>query len=194
MNPTSKIGQAEKSLTEDNNGKTCSFDVCGTCKFICCQDAKPPLSENRKKILKEYIKKEKIPVEEPFMREGYSYPAIDETKLCKLFNKQTRRCSVHPVKPETCRAGPVTWDINFNTKKLEYYLKLEKICPLAGVLYKNPPVLAEHLDAAKVEIRQLVEDLSADELKVIVKIPEPDTFKICEENLSASVIKKLGLN
>ncbi len=168
--------------------------MCGTCKFICCQDAKPPLSENRKKILKEYIEKEKIPVAEPFMCESYSYPAVDENGLCKLFNKQTRRCSVHPAKPETCRAGPVTWDVNFNTKKLEYYLKLEKICPLAGVLYRNPEMLANHLDGAKVEIRQLVEDLPADELKVIVKIAEPDTFKICEEDLSDSVIKKLGLN
>lgn len=181
-------------MTEDNNGKTYSFDVCGTCKFICCQDAKPPLSEERKKILKEYIKKEKIPVDEPFMCEAYSYPAVDENLLCKLFNKQTRRCSVHPVKPETCRAGPVTWDINFKTKKLEYYLKMEKICPLAGVLYRNPKMLGEHLDAAKVEIRRLVEALTADELRVIVKIAEPDTFKICEEDLSASTAKKLGLS
>jgi Fe-S-cluster containining protein len=180
-------------LPEDNNGKTYSFDVCGTCKFICCQDAKPPLSEERKKILKEFIKKENIQVKEPFMCEQYSYPAVDENLLCKLFDKQTRRCSVHPVKPETCRAGPITWDINFNTKKLEYYLKMEKICPLAGVLHKNPPMLAEHLDAAKIEIRHLVEALTADELKVIVKIPEPDTFKVCEEDLSPSTVKKLGL-
>jgi uncharacterized protein len=181
-------------LPEDNNGKTYSFDVCGTCKFICCQDAKPPLSENRKKILKDYIAKEKIAVKEPFMCEQYSYPAVDETLLCKLFNKQTRRCSVHPVKPETCRAGPVTWDINFKTKKLEYYLKMAKICPLAGVLHENPEMFAPHFEVAKVEIRQLVEALSADELKVIVKIPEPDTFKVGEDDLSAAVIKKLGLN
>jgi Fe-S-cluster containining protein len=180
-------------LPEDNNGKTYSFDVCGTCKFICCQDAKPPLSEERKKILKEYIKKENIQVKEPFMCEAYSYPAVDQDLLCKLFDKQTRRCSVHPVKPETCRAGPITWDINFKTKKLEYYLKMEKICPLAGVLHKNPPMLAEHLDAAKIEIRHLVEALTSDELKVIVKIPEPDTFKICEEDLSDSTVKKLGI-
>lgn len=181
-------------MPEDNNGKTYSFDVCGTCKFVCCQDAKPPLSEERKKILKEYIKKEKIPVEEPFMCEQYSYPALDENKLCKLFNKETRRCAVHPVKPETCRAGPVTWDINFKTKKLEYYLKMAKICPLAGVLHENQAMFAEHFNVAKVEIRRLVEALTADELKVIVKIPEPDTFKVGEEPLSDVVTKKLGLN
>ncbi len=181
-------------MPEDNNGKTYSFDVCGTCKLICCQDAKPPLSEERKKILKEYMLKEKISVKDPFMCEQYSFPAVDADMLCRLFDKKTRRCSVHPVKPETCRAGPVTWDINFKTKKLEYYLKMEKICPFAGVLNKNPPMLGEHLDVAKVEIRSLVEALTANELKFIVKIPEPDTIKICEEDLTVSVSKKLGLN
>jgi uncharacterized protein len=185
--------QARKSLPEDNNGKTFSFDVCATCKSICCQDAKPPLSEERKKILLEYIKKEKIPFKDPFMCEQYSYPSVDHDLYCMLFNKQTGRCSVHPVKPETCRAGPVTWDINFKTKKLEYHLKMEKICAFAGVLYRDQKMLGELLDVAKVEIHRLVEALSADELKVIVKIPEPDTFKICEEDLSASVSKKLGL-
>jgi Fe-S-cluster containining protein len=181
-------------LPEDNNGKTYSFDVCGTCKLICCQDAKPPLSEERKKILKEYIGKENLSIKDPFMCEQYTYPAVDKDMLCRLFNKQTHRCSVHPVKPETCRAGPVTWDINFKTKKLEYYLKMEKICPFAGVLYNNQAMLGELLDVAKVEIRRLVEALTAEELEVIVKIPEPDTIKICEEDLTISVIEKLGLN
>ncbi len=71
---------------------------------------------------------------------------------------------------------------------------MAKICPLAGVLHENPLMFAEHFEPAKVEIRGLVEALSADELKVIVKIPEPDTFKVGEEDLSASVLKKLGLN
>ncbi len=181
-------------MPEDNNGKTYSFDVCGTCKSVCCKDAKPPLSENRKKIIKEYIAKENIPVNEPFMCEQYSYPALGENQLCSLFNRQTKRCSVHPVKPETCRAGPVTWDVNFKTKKLEYYLKMAKICSFAGVLHENPIMFAEHFEAAKVEIRRLVEELTADELRVIVKIPEPDTFKVGEEDLSEAVVKKLGLN
>ena len=181
-------------MPEDNNGKTYSFDVCGNCKVTCCQDAKPPLSEDRKKIIKEYIKKEKIHIKDPFACEQYSYPATDQDLICGLYDKQTKRCSVHPVKPETCRAGPVTWDINFKTKKLEYHLKMEKICAFAGVLYRDQKQLAELLDVAKVEIRRLVEALNADELKVIVRIPEPDTFKICEEDLAVSVIKKLGLN
>ena len=147
-------------MPKEDKGTTYSFDVCSQCKSICCQDAKPPLSEERKKILKEYMSKEKIFVKDPFMCEQYSFPAVDADMLCRLFDKKTRRCSVHPVKPETCRAGPVTWDINFKTKKLEYYLKMEKICPFAGVLNKNPKMMSEHLNVAKVEIRSLVEALT----------------------------------
>jgi Fe-S-cluster containining protein len=181
-------------LPEENNGKTFRFDVCGECKFVCCQDAKPPITENRKKIIKDYLQKEKINVDKPFANELYFYPAVDENLLCRLFDKETKKCSVHPVKPETCRAGPVTFDINFKTKKLEYFLKKAKICPLAGVLHENPDVFSGYFEAAKVELMRLVEQLSADELRVIVKIDEPDTFKVGEEVLPEAVVKKLGLN
>lgn len=191
MNPASK--SRRENLPEENNGKTYSFDVCSQCKTICCQDAKPPLTEKRKKILKEYIESNKIQITKPFETKQYSYPVTDENLYCKLFNKQTGKCSVHPVKPETCRAGPVTFDINFKTKKLEFFLKKSKICALAGLLHETPDMFTAHYEAAKPEIRQLVEELSADELRAIVKIEEPDTFKVGEENLSEAVVKKLEL-
>jgi Fe-S-cluster containining protein len=181
-------------LCEENNGKTFRFDVCSQCKTICCQDAKPPLTRQRQKIIEECLVKQQISVMQPFTCEQYTYPSVDEHLFCSLYNKQTGKCQVHQVKPETCCAGPVTFDINFKTGKLEFYLKKTEICALAGVLYKNPELLQCHLDAAKREITQLVEQLSADELKAIVKIDEPFTFKICEENLAEPVAKKLGLS
>jgi len=180
-------------LPDENNGKTFRFDVCGECKSVCCQDAKPPITESRQKIITSYLKEQKISIKQPFEHEKYSYPAVDEHQLCQLFNKQTKKCSVHPVKPETCRAGPITFDINFKTKKLEYFLKKAKICALAGVMHENPEVFKIHFESAKPEIKRLVEQLSANELRVIVKIDEPDTFKVGEDDLSADVIKKLGL-
>jgi Fe-S-cluster containining protein len=180
-------------LPTENNGKTFWFDVCSGCESVCCQDAKPPLTENRQKIIKAYLEEQEISISQPFIKENYTYPAVDEHLYCRLFNKETRKCSVHPVKPETCRAGPITFDINFKTKKLEYFLKKAEICALAGVLHENPVMFRAHFEAAKPEIKQLVEQLSADELRVIVKIPEPDTFKVGEDDLSAAVIKKLGL-
>ncbi len=180
-------------MPEDNNGATYSFDVCSQCKIICCQDAKPPLSEKRKKIIKEYIEKQKINIEKPFAKEHYSYPTVDELVFCRLFDKDTGKCSVHPVKPETCRAGPVTFDINFSTKKVEWFLKKPEICAFAGVLYSNKAAFKDHFEIAKKELTHLIRELDPEELRVILKIEEQHTFKIGEDDLPSEVVRKLGL-
>lgn len=180
-------------MHEDNNGVTYSFDVCSQCKIICCQDAKPPLSEKRKKIIKEYLEKQKIKIEKPFAKEHYSYPAVDELVFCGLFDKGTGKCSVHLVKPETCRAGPVTFDINFSTKKVEWFLKKSEICAFAGVLYRNKVAFKDHFELAKKELTQLIQELDPEELRLILNIEEPYTFKIGEDDLPLDVVRKLGL-
>jgi uncharacterized protein len=180
-------------MPEDDNGVTYSFDVCSQCKSICCQDAKPPLSEKRKKIIAKYLRQQKIVLIQPFTREQYSYPAVDEQVYCRLFNKKKGKCSVHAVKPETCVSGPITFDINFKTKKVEWFLKKDSLCAFAGVLSKNQTAFKDHFEVAKKEITQLIEELSADELRAIVKIEEPQTFKIGEDPLSLEAAKKLGL-
>jgi uncharacterized protein len=180
-------------MPEDNEGTTYSYDVCSECKIICCQDAKPPLSESRKKILKEYLEMQKINVDKPFTKESYFFPSVDEQVLCIFNNKETKRCIVHSVKPETCRAGPITFDINYKTKKVQYFLKKTEICAYAGELFKNKNGFKEHLDVAKREIIRLIEELSADELRELMKIDEPQTFKVGENDLPVEVVKKLGL-
>jgi hypothetical protein len=95
------------------------------------------------------------------------------------------------VKPETCVAGPITFDINTETGKIEWFLKMEKICPLAGILYRDQETLNKHLKSAKRELLQLVRDLEAESLRAILKIEEPDTFKIDEDKLDKEVLSKL---
>ncbi len=180
-------------MTENNNGVTYSFDVCSRCTSICCQDAKPPLSENRKKIITDYLRQQKIAIKQPFAKEQYSYPAVDEEIYCRLFSKKTGKCSVHPVKPETCVSGPITFDINSKTKKVEWFLKKDSLCAFAGALYKNHAAFKDHFEVSKKQIIQLIGELSADELRAIVKIEEPQTFKIGDDPLPIGVAKKLGL-
>ena len=183
----------EITMPEDNKGTTYSYDVCSECKIICCQDAKPPVSERRKKIIKEYMAKQKINIGKPFTKENYSYPSVDETLLCMFNSKETKKCMVHSVKPETCRAGPITFDINFKTKKVEWFLKKSEICAYAGELYKNKAAFNDHFEVAKKEIMRLIRELDADELRVLMKIEEPQTFKVGEDDLPIEVVKKLGL-
>ena len=180
-------------MPENDNGTTYSFDVCSQCKSICCQDAKPPLTGNRKKVIQEFIEKQKINVKDPFATGDYCYPAVDQDVYCMLFNKKTGKCMVHPVKPETCVAGPITFDINFDTQKVGFFLKKSEICAYAGVLFKDKPALKQHFEVARKQIIELIDQLSAEELRAIMKIDEPQTFKFCEEPLSPQVIKKLDL-
>jgi Fe-S-cluster containining protein len=167
--------------------------VCSNCKVICCQDAKPPVSESRKRIIKEYLEKQKVYVEALFTNENYSYPSVDEMLLCKFNSKEDNKCMVHSVKPETCRAGPITFGINFKTKKVEWFLKKSEICAYSGELYKNKPAFENHFEVAKKEIMRLIKELDADELRVLMKIEEPQTFKVGEDDLPFEVVKKFGL-
>jgi Fe-S-cluster containining protein len=180
-------------MTEDRNGKTYSFDVCSQCKFICCQDANPPLTSRRMQILRDYVTAHNLGVSELFVQGQYAHPAADANGVCNFFNKQTRLCSVHSVKPETCRAGPITFDINLQTRKVEFYLKKNEICPFAGVLYQDKAAFNQHLAAAKVEIMRLIAELDVGALKAILLIPEPETFKVDENDLPKEVAEKLGI-
>jgi Fe-S-cluster containining protein len=180
-------------MPEENKGTTYSFNVCSQCKFICCQDAKPPLTANRKQAIQNYIVKNRIRIKEPFAQSEYCYPSVDKDVYCRLFNKKTGKCMVHPVKPETCVAGPITFDINFETQKIGFFLKKSEICAYAGVLFEDKPALQKHFEEARKQIIELIDQLSADELRALMKIDEPQTFKFCEEPLTPQVIHKLDL-
>lgn len=148
---------------------------------------------NRKKILTEYVREHEIPLTELFTENEYSHPATDANGFCKFYNKETGECWVHPIKPETCRAGPITFDINLKARKVEFYLKTVEVCAFAALLFNNQASLKRHLKAAKEEILRLISELDVDALRDILKIPEPQTIKIDEDDLPEAVILKLGL-
>jgi len=140
------------------------------------------------------LEKHEINFREPFVKAGYSYPAVDEFLFCRFFDKETRKCAVHPVKPETCVAGPVTFDINLSTRKLEWFLKKSEICDFAPILHGNKVAFKKHFEIAKKQLTLLICELDPEELSAVLKIDEPQTFKIGEDDLPSEVIKKLGLD
>jgi hypothetical protein len=167
------------------------FDVCSQCRGDCCRNARPPLTLRRKKIIGAYFKEQKLPIDSPFFQTSYVFPKDGANGYCVFYDKKTRKCLIHPVKPETCVAGPITFDINIKNRKIEWHLKMEKICALAGVLYKNKAMLKKHLGSAKREILNLVSELDTEALKAILKIEEPETFKIDEDNIGKDTLDKL---
>jgi hypothetical protein len=178
-------------MLTQNRRESSFFDVCNRCGGACCRNARPPLTIKRKQITEAYLKEQKIPFENPFVQAEYVFPKEDAEEYCIFYDKKTRKCLVHPVKPETCVAGPITFDINIKNRKIEWHLKMEKICPLAGVLYKNKGALKKHLELAKKEILALVSELDSEALKAILKIEEPETFKIGEDNIGKDILDKL---
>lgn len=191
MNHTSNKKGAHK-MTEDVRQSN-FFDVCGKCRISCCQNARPPLTSERRKTIEAFLKGQGLNVENLFEQSVYTFPKEDAEGYCIFYDKKTRRCRIHPVKPETCVAGPITFDVNTKTGMVEWYLKMEKICPLAGAMYKNKAVLERHLESAKREIRRLLRELDAEALRAILRIEEPETFKIGEEKAEKEVLRKLEM-
>ncbi len=58
---------------------------------------------------------------------------------------------------------------------------------------RTKPAFNDHYEVAKKEIMRLIKELSADELRELMKIDEPQTFKVGEDDLPVEVVKKLGL-
>jgi Fe-S-cluster containining protein len=170
------------------------FDTCSQCKtgYSCCNDTTPPISRERRKIIEAYLKENKVRILNPFAKTGYVFPRISEDGYCVFHDKRTKKCLVHPVKPETCVAGPITFDINVKNQRIEWYVKMEKICQLARVVYEDKELLRKHLESAKREILRLVKELDSEALKAILEKAEPETFKMGEDNVERKVLDKLA--
>lgn len=82
------------------------------------------------------------------------------------------------MKPETCVAGPITFDIDHKTGKPVWFIKMDCICPLAALVYENKATLRKHLKSAEKEISMLLEGLDPLELAAILKKDEPETFRL----------------
>jgi len=170
------------------------FQTCKKCNGYCCQNARPPITRKRKEIISKYLAVQGLRIENPFDKTTYTFIRETSDGFCVLFDKVTRKCLVHSVKPETCEAGPITFDINLQTGKVEWFLKSESICPLAGILHKDKDVLEKYLSSAKKALQTFIQELDAEALYTLLKIEEPETFKIEEDSLSPEILEKITEN
>ena len=94
--------------------------ACGNCQLGggCCFEARPPLTQNRIDIL---LAKGVSPESIEFA--GYKRLKLKRDGFCALF--ENGMCSVHSIKPETCVAGPFTFDMQGDI--LQIFLKKESI-------------------------------------------------------------------
>jgi Fe-S-cluster containining protein len=107
---------------------------------------------------------------------GYKRLKVKENGMCILSEQGT--CRIHAVKPETCRAGPFTFDVRGDI--IEIFLKFESVCPLVTLLKKYPHAYQLQYDLAVKSITHLVNNLTPEEIDAICRIDEPETEKVAE--------------
>lgn len=149
------------------------------------------MTPERQQIIREYAKTNGIAVEDLFENGKYVFPREIEGGRCIFLDVSTRRCKIHPVKPETCVAGPITFNVDAETGKIEWFLKTDKVCLLAAPLHKNREEYAKHVRSAKREILRLVHGLDANSLRAVLAVEEPDTIKVDEDKAPPNVLAKL---
>jgi Fe-S-cluster containining protein len=149
------------------------------------------LTSKRRELISSYLKLKNLEFDEPFSYDSYFYPSVDSQDFCLFYSKETKKCLVHEVKPETCVAGPLTFDINLRTGMIEWFFKKAGICSLAQEIFSNKQLLETHLVPAKKQIMQLVNELETKHLVTILSREEPETFKIGEDWLPEDTLKKL---
>jgi hypothetical protein len=88
------------------------------------------------------------------------------------------KCTCHETKPETCRAGPFTFDVNGDMVRI--FLKRASICPIVPLIKGEPEAYRQQYERAAENILHLVTRLSDDEIAAINKIDEPDTELVAE--------------
>jgi len=146
-------------------------EVCENCGIKCCDGAHPPICGDRYN----FLIKNGVSTD-CFEFEGYRRLKVKKNNECVLFHDD--KCSIHKIKPETCRAGPFTFDIKGD--KIEIFLKYESLCPIVRVLKEVPEAYNQQYLNAVEHISNLVSHLCENELEAIHRIEEPLTEKVAE--------------
>jgi uncharacterized protein len=144
--------------------------ICLQCGGQCCKGAQPPISD----CCYDRLIAGGVPPG-VFGKDRYRYVRTRSDGTCMLWEG---KCRIHGIKPETCRAGPFTFDVRGDV--IEIFLKYETICPMVRLLREVPEAYDQQYALAVKSITHLVSHLTDDELAAICRIEEPDTEKIAE--------------
>ena len=148
--------------------------VCLDCGGRCCVEARPPLSEERIQTLLEND------VDEDSLEHmGYRRLRTRGDSFCIMF--ESGRCLIHSIKPETCVAGPFTFDVCQG--RLRIFLKKESICPLVAELKKDQKAFRDQYVLAVQNITRLILALPPMELDIVCRIDEPETEMVGEVHI-----------
>lgn len=141
--------------------------VCRECGARCCHMARPPLTMERREVLES-----RGAPPDSFCGGEYMHLAVKVDGFCTLL--RDGMCSMHECKPETCVAGPFTFEV-LPDGRIAMFLKEESICPLVGVLREDPGELSFQYGLALGSVRRLLRGLGRREIDALNAIDEPFT-------------------
>jgi uncharacterized protein len=141
-------------------------EICRSCGARCCIGACPPLSDERIRIILS-----NGDFTDRIERNGYRRIRTKENDECSML--EDGRCVIHGFKPETCAAGPFTFDVGDHAIRI--FLKKENLCPIVPHLKASREIYRVQYERALDNISRLVASLPEDELRIISSIDEPDT-------------------
>lgn len=150
--------------------------ACDDCHLAggCCFEARPPLSQKRIDILMENgVSPDAVEFA------GYKRLRLGQDGFCVLF--RDGKCSIHDIKPETCVAGPFTFDIKGDM--LQIFLKRESICPMVRFLRANRKAYDALFETSVEKIMDLIRSVPEEEMAQILQIDEPQTDLVAEIRL-----------
>jgi hypothetical protein len=110
---------------------------------------------------------------------GYMRRRRRQDGFCVLF--RDGKCSIHDIKPETCVAGPFTFDIEGDM--LQIFLKRESICPMVRFLRANRKAYDALFETSVEKIMDLIRSVPEEEMAQILQIDEPQTDLVAEIRL-----------
>jgi len=145
--------------------------ICMDCGGHCCNEAHPPISASCYERLT-------AGGVSPDMFESCGYTRVRTKENGECILSENGKCRIHDRKPETCKAGPFTFDVKGNV--IEIFLKHESICPMVRLLKEVPEAYRQQFELAAAGITHLVRNLTEEELAVICSIDEPETEKVAE--------------
>jgi len=161
-----KIAGQKSDLPAHNDDEPETFSP--DCGDPSCDDAHPPVSPS----CFERLTGAGVSPDE-FEFTGHLRIRTRKNGECVL--SKNGECRIHAFKPETCRAGPFTFDIKGDL--IGIYLRHESICPIARLLKEDPGVYRQQYELAVQGITHLFQYLTDDEISVICRIDEPETKK-----------------
>ena len=167
-------------------------ELCAVCPTHCCYQVCPPITPERQQLIDHFLRNQGLPESEwlDSTTRSYSFPKETPDGACIFFDPVLRTCRIHPVKPETCCAGPITFDLDTHQEQIRWYLKSSQDCLIAASLRRDPDLLHRHLSVAKPALQRLIRGLEPTALDALLQIDEPTVRKVGDDFFPCTPSKK----